>query len=103
MIPVEATRRVTTVNTVMAQIINPSDKIEMKSCPINNTFRIIGKKFTILIIRNMVNGKQTRFNQLLNSLEGANPKTLSARLREMERFGLIKRKVYSHETPIRME
>ena len=103
MIPVEATRRVTTFNTAMAQIINPSDKIEMKSCPINNTFRIIGKKFTILIIRNMVNGKQTRFNQLLNSLEGANPKTLSARLREMERFGLIKRKVYSHETPIRIE
>jgi DNA-binding HxlR family transcriptional regulator len=103
MIPVEATRRVTTVNTAMAQIINPSDKIEMNSCPINNTFRIIGKKFTILIIRNMVNGKQTRFNQLLNSLEGANPKTLSARLREMERFGLIKRKVYSHETPIRIE
>lgn len=45
MIPVEATRRVTTVNTAMAQIINPSDKIEMKSCPINNTFRIIGKKY----------------------------------------------------------
>jgi DNA-binding HxlR family transcriptional regulator len=37
----------------------------------------------------MVNGKQTRFNQLLNSLEGANPKTLSARLRGMERVGLI--------------
>jgi DNA-binding HxlR family transcriptional regulator len=103
MIPVEATRRVTTVNTAMAQIINPSDKIEMKSCPIKNTFRIIDKKFTILIIRNMVNGKQTRFNQLLNSLEGANPKTLSARLREMERLGLIKRKVYSHEKPIRIE
>jgi DNA-binding HxlR family transcriptional regulator len=103
MIPVEATRRVTIVNTAMAQIINPSDKIEMNPCPINNTFRIIGKKFTILIIRNMVNGKQTRFNQLLNSLEGANPKTLSARLREMERFGLIKRKVYSHESPIRID
>ena len=58
MIPVEATRWATTVNTAMTQIINPSDKIEMKSCPINNTFKMIGKKFTILIIRNMVNGKQ---------------------------------------------
>jgi len=58
MIPVEATGRATTVNTAMIQIINPSDKIEMKSCPINNTFKMIGKKFTILIIRNMVNGKQ---------------------------------------------
>jgi DNA-binding HxlR family transcriptional regulator len=40
---------------------------------------------------------------LLNSLEGVNPKILSARLREMERLGLIKRKVYSRETPIRIE
>ena len=51
----------------------------------------------------MINGKQNRFNQLLNSLEGANPKTLSVRLKEMEKLGLIRRKVYSHETPIRVE
>jgi DNA-binding HxlR family transcriptional regulator len=102
MVSMESAKRVTIANTAMAQIINPSDKIEMKSCPINNTFKVIGKKFTVLIIRNMINGKQTRFNQLLNSLEGANPKILSTRLREMEKLGLIKRKVYSHETPIRI-
>jgi DNA-binding HxlR family transcriptional regulator len=93
----------TATNTAFEQIINPSDNIRMKSCPIENTFKIIGKKFTVLILRNMINGKQTRFNQLLKSLEGANPKTLSVRLREMEKIGLIKRKVYSHETPIRVE
>jgi DNA-binding HxlR family transcriptional regulator len=82
---------------------NNSNNIEMKSCPINNTFKIVGKKFTVLIIRNMINGKQNRFNQLLNSLEEGNPKTLSLRLREMENLGLIKRKVYCHETPIRIE
>lgn len=87
----------------IAQIINPSESIEMKSCPINNTFKVIGKKFTVLILRNMINGKQNRFNQLLNSIEKGNPKTLSVRLREMEKLGLIKRKVYSHETPIRIE
>src|ERR687886_1501083 len=75
----------------------------IKSCPIDNTFKIIGRKFTVLILRNMINNKQTRFNQLLNSLEGANPKTLSVRLREMEKLGLIKRKVYSHEIPIKIE
>ena len=101
----EATRATTATatNTAIEQIINPSDNIRMKSCPIENTFKIIGKKFTVLILRNMINGKQTRFNQLLKSLEGANPKTLSVRLREMEKIGLIKRKVYSHETPIRVE
>jgi DNA-binding HxlR family transcriptional regulator len=76
---------------------------EMKCCPINNTFKIIGKKFTVLILRNMINNKQNRFNQLLSSLEDANPKTLSARLKEMEKLGLIKRKVYPNETPIRVE
>ncbi|MBD0360952.1 MAG: helix-turn-helix transcriptional regulator [Nitrososphaeraceae archaeon] len=75
----------------------------MKCCPINNTFKLIGKKFTVLILRNMINGKQSRFNQLLNSIEKSNPKTLSTRLREMERLGLIKRKVYSNEIPIRIE
>jgi DNA-binding HxlR family transcriptional regulator len=90
-------------NTAVTQIINPSKNIEMKCCPINYTFKFIGKKFTVLILRNMINGKQTRFNQLLNSIEKSNPKTLSTRLREMERLGLIKRKVYSNERPIRVE
>jgi DNA-binding HxlR family transcriptional regulator len=93
----------TTSNTAITQIINPSENSEMKCCPINNTFKLIGKKFTVLILRNMINGKQSRFNQLLNSIEKSNPKTLSTRLREMERLGLIKRKVYSNEIPIRIE
>ena len=97
------TRAVATGNTAIEQIINPSDNIKMKSCPIDNTFKLIGRKFTVLILRNMINSKQTRFNQLLNSVEGANPKTLSVRLREMEKLGLIKRKVYSHEIPIKIE
>ena len=93
----------TASNTAITQIINPSENSEMKCCPINNTFKLIGKKFTVLILRNMINGKQSRFNQLLNSIEKSNPKTLSTRLREMERLGLIKRKVYSHEIPTRIE
>jgi DNA-binding HxlR family transcriptional regulator len=89
--------------TSTAQIINPSNNTEMKCCPINNTFRIIGKKFTILILRNMINGNQNRFNQLLNSIEESNPKTLSTRLKEMEKIGLIKRRVYHNQTPVRIE
>ena len=100
----ESTRAFTTAtNSTIGQLTSSSDKIKMKSCPIDNTFKIIGKRFTILILRNMINSKQTRFNQLLKSLEGSNPKTLSVRLREMEKIGLIKRKVYFHKTPIRIE
>ncbi len=74
----------------------------LKCCPIDNTFKIIGKKFTIHIIRNMAMQGQTRFNQFLVSIEGTNPKTLSARLKEMEKDGLITRTVHD-ETPIRVE
>ena len=74
----------------------------LKCCPIDNTFKIIGKKFTIHIIRNMAMQRQTRFNQFLDSIEDTNPKTLSARLKEMEKAGLITRTVHA-ETPIRIE
>jgi DNA-binding HxlR family transcriptional regulator len=73
----------------------------MKKCPVDNTFRLIGKKFTVLIVRNMMSN-QIRFNQFIESIDGINPKTLSTRLKEMEKDGLIQRKIY-HETPIRIE
>src|SRR5215212_375057 len=94
----DAAKKMATVQTT-----NHLDKIIMKTCPIENTFKVIGKKFTVLILRNMINGKQNRINQLLNSIEQGNPKTLTIRLREMEKTGLIKRKVYYHETPVRIE
>ena len=77
----------------------PSD---CKCCPIDNTFKIIGKKFTIHILRNIMVLNQKRFNQFLGSIEGINPNTLSTRLREMEKSKLIEKKVYN-ETPIRIE
>ena len=92
-----------TIKNTAKQIINQLDHVKLKACPIENTFKIIGKKFTVLILRNMVNGKQNRFNHLLNSIEQGNPKTLTIRLREMEKSGLIKRKVYYHESPVRIE
>lgn len=75
---------------------------EMKACPIDNTFKIIGKKFTVHILRNITKLGQTRFNEFLESIEGINPKTLSARLREMERNGIIERRIYPG-TPVKIE
>jgi DNA-binding HxlR family transcriptional regulator len=73
------------------------DGEDIKCCPIETTFRLVGKKFTILIIREMM-----RDNQLLDSIEGINPKILSARLKEIEKSGLIRRKVCSTETLVRI-
>lgn len=47
----------------------------MKVCPINNSFKIIGKKFTMLILRNMLHVGQMRFNQFLE-IEEINAKIL---------------------------
>jgi DNA-binding HxlR family transcriptional regulator len=73
----------------------------MKACPVDTTSRIIGKKYTVLLIRNMLSNHR-RFNQFLESIEGMNQKILSARLKEMERDGLIERKIYP-DTPVRIE
>jgi len=73
----------------------------MRRCPIQNTFRIMGKKFTPLIIRNMILYGHKRFNQFLE-IEGVNAKILSTRLKEMEKDSLIKREVFN-ETPVRIE
>jgi DNA-binding HxlR family transcriptional regulator len=62
----------------------------------------MGKKFTVLILRNMMYLNQTRFNKLLDSIEEINAKILSTRLKEMEKDGLIERKIY-HESPVRIE
>ena len=73
----------------------------MKECPINHTFKLVGKKFTMLIIRNMIHRDHKRFNQFLE-IEDINAKVLSARLKEMEEDGLIERKIYP-DKPVRIE
>jgi DNA-binding HxlR family transcriptional regulator len=45
---------------------------------------------------------KTRFNEFLGTVEGINSNTLATRLQEMEKNGIIKRKIF-HETPIRIE
>ena len=74
----------------------------LKFCPIHNTFNLIGRKFTILILRDMMLYGKKRFNELRESVEDINSKTLTLRLREMELDGLIVRHVYP-ETPVRIE
>lgn len=74
---------------------------ELKSCPIETTFKIIGKKWAILIIREMFRGT-TQFNRFLENIEGITPKVLTQRLRELQKFGIVRRRIVS-EYPIRVE
>ncbi|HML89036.1 MAG TPA: helix-turn-helix domain-containing protein [Methylomusa anaerophila] len=70
-------------------------------CPIKNTLSIIGSKWTLLILRDLADGTK-RFSQLQKSLQGISPKTLSSRLRELEKEGILTKKVYP-EIPPRVE
>jgi DNA-binding HxlR family transcriptional regulator len=74
---------------------------ELKSCPIEATFKIMGKKWAVLIIREMFRGT-THFNRFLENIEGITPKVLTERLRELEKLGIVKRRIVS-ECPIKVE
>ena len=65
----------------------------MRNCPIDNSLKIVGKKFTMHILRNMILLKQKRFSEFLKSIEGISTKTLSIRLQEMEEEHLITREI----------
>jgi len=71
----------------------------IKNCPVDNTFKIIGKKFTFHIVRNMAMRNQTRFNEFLGTIENINSKTLAIRLKELEETKIIKRTVYDEVPP----
>jgi DNA-binding HxlR family transcriptional regulator len=74
---------------------------ELKSCPIETTFRVVGKRWTILIIREILRGS-TQFNRFMENIEGITPKVLTERLRELERLRIVRRRIVS-EYPIRVE
>ena len=86
----------------MVSMANPSLEHMIKNCPVDNTFKIIGKRFAFHIVRNMAMRNQTRFNEFLGTIENINAKTLSLRLKELEESKIIKRTVYD-EVPIRIE
>jgi DNA-binding HxlR family transcriptional regulator len=65
----------------------------MKVCPIDRSLKIMGQRYALHIIRNMILLKQNRFNQFLNSIEGISTKTLSIRLQQLEEYSLVERKV----------
>jgi len=78
------------------------DNWALKSCPIDNSLKIFQQKFALNVIRNMMLLKQTKFNQFLGSIEGINTKTLSIRLKELEKYGLIEREV-KQTRPLQVE
>lgn len=70
-------------------------------CPIEQVVELIGDKWSLLIIRDLLKGCH-RFGELQKSMGSISPQTLSARLSRMENVGLIERQAYP-EIPPRVE
>jgi DNA-binding HxlR family transcriptional regulator len=64
-------------------------RINFIKCPIKTSLGVLGKKWTILILRDIGFRKINRFNRILESIPGLTPRVLSMRLNELEREGLI--------------
>jgi DNA-binding HxlR family transcriptional regulator len=69
-----------------------------QSCPVAKTLEVIGDRWTLLVVRDLLPGAK-RFQDLLGTLPGLAPNILSARLKLMEAHGLIRRQFYSEHPP----
>ena len=72
--------------------------IKFRICPIHITIDILGKKWTLLILRDIAILNNNRFNQIRRSLPGLTPRVLTLRLKELEEAGLI-RAIVIRESP----
>ena len=71
---------------------------ERLSCPVKTTLEVIGGRWKVLILRELMPGVR-RFNELHRSLHGVTQKMLTQQLRELEADGLIHREVYPQVPP----
>ena len=75
--------------------------MELPACPVETTLMLIGDKWKVLILRDLMDGKK-RFGELKKSIGTVSQKVLTAQLRAMEASGLVSRTVYA-EVPPRVE
>jgi DNA-binding HxlR family transcriptional regulator len=64
-------------------------QVKFIKCPIRTSLGVLGKKWTILILRDIGFLRINRFNRLLESIQGLTPRVLSMRLKELEKEGFI--------------
>ena len=73
----------------------------LPECPVATTVSLIGSKWKLLIMRNLLS-RPWRFNELQKSIDGISQKALTEALRSMEADGIVNRKVFP-EVPPRVE
>lgn len=71
---------------------------DLPKCPVETTLKMIGKKWKIIILRDLLSGTK-RFGELKKSVNGISQKVLTTNLRQMEEDGLVIRKIYNEVPP----
>lgn len=71
---------------------------DLPKCPIETTLKMLGCKWKVLIIRELLTGTK-RFGELKRAVIGITQKVLTSKLREMEELGLLEREVYPQIPP----
>ena len=74
------------------------EKKALPACPVETTLMLIGDKWKVLILRDLLPGTK-RFGELKKSIGGVSQKVLTAQLRDMEKSGLLTRTVYPEVPP----
>ena len=77
------------------------DVNSLPACPVETTLALIGDKWKVLILRDLLPGTE-RFGELKKSIGSVSQKGLTAQLRDMEQNGLVHREVFA-EVPPRVE
>ncbi len=76
-------------------------KEELPACPVATIVQLVGNKWKLLIIRNLLGGVQ-RFNEMRRTIPGISQKVLTDNLRALEKDGIVHREAYA-EVPPRVE
>lgn len=89
-------------NTTILENVKISPEIEKLSeivCPIERAMELVGDKYSVLIVLNLAQFGTQRFIELEQAINGISPRTLSARLKHLEKYGIINRKQFSTIPP----
>lgn len=85
------------IDAIKNEVMAP--KPEREPCPVARTLKIIGERWTILILRDLFTHDARKFQELETSLRGISPNTLSARLKRLEDHAIVERRFYEQHPP----
>ena len=81
------------------EVVGGQEEEEQKCKMINNMWEVLGRRWALLILRNLTTKEAVRFNELKKLMPGISSTVLATRLLEMEREGLISKKIYPEIPP----